>query len=342
MKKESKISRVYKEFDTKYAGKTEEEINKEIENLEKEIKGKEQSLENSSENDQNENLAKDIEAKKQKLENLKGYSKYKGQIKGIKQYQTSLNAKLVKVVNEKENSLKDFKETKKELNEIVKKLNNPEETMKMTNEEYNALLQGKEDLSKKAQELSRTCKVLSEREQELKAKISKCDLAWKTLFTNKDWDEIQRRATDSKGRFTRKIDESQPPLGKKNKEKAEQMVEDELQNVGKEVSKMVDEKEETALVETKKQGFFKKLWTKIKTRVAGKNKDKKEEKEGKAPNVETKTERDEFIEGLRKHVDKEYSQKVKESKENEYIESHKKKEKTSEEKQKENDEQEIG
>ena len=40
MKKESKISRVYKEFDTKYAGKTEEEINKEIENLEKEIKGK--------------------------------------------------------------------------------------------------------------------------------------------------------------------------------------------------------------------------------------------------------------------------------------------------------------
>ena len=33
MKKESKISRVYKEFDTKYAGKTEEEINKEIENL---------------------------------------------------------------------------------------------------------------------------------------------------------------------------------------------------------------------------------------------------------------------------------------------------------------------
>ena len=38
MKKESKISRVYKEFDTKYAGKTEEEINKEIENLEKEIK----------------------------------------------------------------------------------------------------------------------------------------------------------------------------------------------------------------------------------------------------------------------------------------------------------------
>ena len=220
MKKESKISRVYKEFDTKYAGKTEEEINKEIENLEKEIKGKEQSLENSSENDQNENLAKDIEAKKQKLENLKGYSKNKGQIKGIKQYQTSLNAKLVKVVNEKENSLKDFKETKKELNEIVKKLNNPEETMKMTNEEYNALLQGKEDLSKKAQELLRTCKVLSGREQELKAKISKCDLAWKTLFTNKDWDEIQRRATDSKGRFTRKIDENQPPLGKKNKEKA--------------------------------------------------------------------------------------------------------------------------
>ncbi len=58
-------------------------------------------------------MAKDIEAKKQKLENLKGYSKNKGQIKGIKQYQTSLNAKLVKVVNEKENSLKDFKETKR-------------------------------------------------------------------------------------------------------------------------------------------------------------------------------------------------------------------------------------
>ena len=41
-------------------------------------------------------------------------------------------------------------------------------------------------------------------------------------------------------------------------------------------------------------------------------------------------------------MDKDYSQKVKESKEKEYIESHKKKEKTSEGKQKEDDEQEIG
>ena len=152
MKKENKINRVYKEFDTKYEGKTEEEIKKEIDNLEKEIKGKEETLEN---NQENENLAKDIEAKKQKLDNLKGYSKYKGQIKEIKQYQTSLNAKLVKVVNEKESSLKDFKETKKELNEIVKKLNNPEETMKMNNNEYNALLQLKESKSKETQELAK-------------------------------------------------------------------------------------------------------------------------------------------------------------------------------------------
>ncbi len=35
--------------------------------------------------------------------------------------------------------------------------------MKMTNEEYNALLQGKRRFKQKAQELSRTCKVLSER-----------------------------------------------------------------------------------------------------------------------------------------------------------------------------------
>ena len=234
MKKESKISRVYKEFETKYEGKTEEELKKEIENLEKEIKGKEQSLENSSENTQNENLLKDIEVKKQKLENLKGYSKNKGQIQGIKQYQVSLSKKLEKISQERKESSKEFKDTRKELSKVETKLGNSAETMKMTNDEYNELLQTKEDLSKKAQELSKTCRTLSDREQELKAKISKCDLAWKTLFTNKDWDEIQRRATDPKGRFTRKIDENQPPLGKKNKEKAEQIVKnkDSLKNYG--------------------------------------------------------------------------------------------------------------
>ena len=43
--------------------------------------------------------------------------------------------------------------------------------------------------------------------KDLEAKIGKCNLAWRTLFTNKTWDDIQLRAKQTKGRFTRRKDE---------------------------------------------------------------------------------------------------------------------------------------
>ena len=71
MKKERKLDRLYIEFDKEYSGKSQEEMEKIISNLEKEIAGKENSLE-SLEDEKRENLQKNIEQGKKRLENLKG------------------------------------------------------------------------------------------------------------------------------------------------------------------------------------------------------------------------------------------------------------------------------
>ena len=50
--------------------------------------------------------------------------------------------------------------------------------------------------------MKNTNKDLGHRIDTLNTEIAKCDLAWKNLFANKTWDEIEAKSMD--GRFTKK------------------------------------------------------------------------------------------------------------------------------------------
>ena len=216
--KERKLDKLYAEFEKNYSGKSKEEMDKIISDLEKEIAGKESALE-GKEGDEKENLSKDIESKKKRIENLKGYSKNKEQIEGIKKYKNYLEVKLKTVQKTIEDDKKEIKVLENTLKEINKKLSDENYTMSLDQNQYNGLLEEKTNSTSKIEKLSKEICTASDRVEDLKATISKCNLAWKTLFVNKDWDEIQRIATTDQKRFTRKIDEKNVPISEKKKAK---------------------------------------------------------------------------------------------------------------------------
>ena len=327
MKKERKLDRLYIEFDKEYSGKSQEEMEKIISNLEKEIAGKENSLE-SLEDEKRENLQKNIEQGKKRLENLKGYSKNKTQIEGIKKYKVSMEKKLKQEIAIKDESSELLKKVSKELHEVSKKLSDEKYTMTLEQDEYNALLEEKAkcENEKKLQE-ERYLKS-NKRITELQSKIGKCDLAWKTLFVNKSWDDIQRIALEPNTRFTRKVDSEKhlPLKNNKNQNLIHQQEEEIKQEIAEDVKRIEEDRMETttALVE-KKEGFFKRMWHKFKKWIRGE--EIKEVVSETQPDVSkestTKQERDVFLEGLRQHVDVEYRKAVKEEKDAQYKEAHK-------------------
>ena len=349
--KERKLDKLYAEFEKNYSGKSKEETDKIISDLEKEIAGKESALE-GKEGDEKENLSKDIESKKKRIENLKGYSKNKEQIEGIKKYKNYLEVKLKTVQKTIEDDKKEIKVLENTLKEINKKLSDENYTMSLDQNQYNGLLEEKTNSTSKIEKLSKEICTASDRVEDLKATISKCNLAWKTLFVNKDWDEIQRIATTDQKRFTRKIDEKNVPISEKKKATPEKMVNTILANVqqklGKDVEKIQAEKEESkAIVPAKKESFWKKAWNKFKQFIRGdyqENTPTKENEPSKDDGVaqkeeSTKSDRDAFLEGLRQHVDKEYRKEVNAKEEEREIEAHKAKSKT-EKPQTEKDEEE--
>ena len=158
--------------------------------------------------------------------------------------------------------------------------------------------------------------------KDLEAKIGKCNLAWRTLFTNKTWDDIQLRAKQTKGRFTKRKDEEiiEEPIEIEDKEIKEQ--------IGKNVRKIQEEqKEEKNLPAkvttwTKIKNFFKSIPAKIKEKFG------KEEVEEKSTNSKsTKQQKDEFLDALRQNVDVDYREAVRKAKEQKYIDQHKAKSK---------------
>lgn len=89
------------------------------------------------------------------------------------------------------------------LEEVNKKLMNEKTTMEMTNAEYNDLLRKRDELPKQIQKLGEVQRHAEQRIRNLQAKIGQCDLAWRTLFADKDWDEIKRRSTEPNKKFTK-------------------------------------------------------------------------------------------------------------------------------------------
>ena len=154
------------------------------------------------------------------------------------------------------------------------------------------------------------------------AKIGKCNLAWRTLFTNKTWDDIQLRAKQTKGRFTRRKDEEiiEEPIEIEDKEIKEE--------IGKNVRKIQEEQKEKKNLPakvttwTKIKNFFKSIPAKIKEKFG------KEEVEEKSTNSKsTKQQKDEFLDALRQNVDVDYREAVRKAKEQKYIDQHKAKSK---------------
>lgn len=343
MKKGTKLDRVYEDIEQTYGNSTPDAIESSIEKLQEEIDKKSAGLEKipNDLSEKKEALEVEINSLQTKVNNLKGYSKNKTQITKIKDFKASIEKKLSQEVGKKQLYEHDQQDVLKELKEVLDKVKDEKYTMTLDQYEYNDLLTKKDVLQKRLDELDRKIENSSKRITELRAKIGKCDLAWKTLFTNKDWDEIQLRATSDSKRFTRKVDEKNPPVKPKNKEdksknkKGDPQIEDDVtRTISEKVKKIKEknennkEKEENNLPDkvsrwTKIKNWARKISSKIK-KVFGKEKEEEPElKSGK---------RDEFLDGLRKYVDEDYRKQVQEEKVKESMEAHKVKPKQKEEK----------
>lgn len=233
-----------------------------------------------------------------------------------------MEAKLANVIAVKDDSKKAYAEAKKEFVEASKLLKDENKTMEMDQNEYNDLLTKKENAEKEMKSQKEIFEKAQAKAKDLEAKIGKCNLAWRTLFTNKTWDDIQLRAKQTKGRFTRRKDEEiiEEPIEIEDKEIKEQ--------IGKNVRKIQEEqKEEKNLPAkvttwTKIKNFFKSIPAKIKEKFG------KEEVEEKSTNSKsTKQQKDEFLDALRQNVDVDYREAVRKAKEQKYIDQHKAKSK---------------
>lgn len=271
-----------------------------------------------------EDMKKDLEKKNNRLKNLEGYSKNKTQISKIIDYRGRLEAKLANVIAVKDDSKKAYAEAKKEFVEASKLLKDENKTMEMDQNEYNDLLTKKENAEKEMKSQKEIFEKAQAKAKDLEAKIGKCNLAWRTLFTNKTWDDIQLRAKQTKGRFTRKKDEEiiEEPIEIEDKEIKEQ--------IGKNVRKIQEEQKEKKNLPakvttwTKIKNFFKSIPAKIKEKF-GKEDVMEEEKPTKQKS--TKQQKVDFLDALRQNVDVDYREAVKKAKEQKYIDQHKAKSK---------------
>ena len=241
------------------------------------------------------------------------------------------------------------------LKDANKKLADEKLTMEMDQYEYNALLEQKAQAEKDVKEQTEIYKKAKDRILELQTKMGKCDLAWKTLFTGKSWDDIQRRALDPNTKFVRyvKEDEKLKPAEGKGKRPAQLLEEEQLrEDIAKTVDQVKDEQGENKEGEKtdlpaptpkhprweKFKNFFKNAGHKIKQIfVRGDKSEKQEEPDYSKMDEIPVDKRDQFLEELRRHVDKEYGKEVREQKEARYIEQHQAKTKTSESQKKDDE-----
>lgn len=352
MKKRA-LDKVYEEIDTKFKDMPDdkmqesidaevEKLQEEMENIQKQIDGMEAS-EKGLDDETRERLEKEIDKKSKKINNLEGYRKNKTQITKIIEYREKLETKLSETITARDDSKKAYGEAKKELDEVNKILKDEKKTMEMGQDEYNDLQIRKEKAEKELKTQKEIFEKSKTKIEDLKTKIGKCNLAWRTLFANKTWDDIQLRASESKGRYTRKVEDEERL--EDEPENARQEVDDpEIQAQIAETVRRIQQNKKQArkgenlptkvTVWTKFKNFFKSIPAKFRETFGKVEpepvKDDKgsadpKKKAGKPAKIKTATEqqKDAFLESLRQHVDVEYRKKVREAKEQEYIDKHK-------------------
>lgn len=270
---------------------------------------------------------------------MQTYAKNRSQINQIRAFKESIAKKLPAEIAKRDESKTKMETAEESLKEVNKKLADEKLTMQMEQDEYNNLLGQKAQLEKVVKEQTEIYKKAKERIIELQTKIGKCDLAWKTLFTGKSWDDIQRRALDPNTKFIRRVDEERLSIkDKKNlpDEKTKKDITKTFDEVKAEQGERGPEGEKPELPVPapkhprweKFKGFFKKAGQKLKEIFVGED-DLQKPGDQKMDNIPA-DKRDQFLEELRKHVDKEYGKQLKEEKEANYIEQHKAKQKTTE------------
>ena len=376
-RKNDKLETMYQNIDLKFKDASEEEIkeeiargnlqieenNNEIEKLKETIKTKQQLIEvlegkeesetspriqkaiedASKELEEAQNKLKDYELNISKIKNgetnLIAYSKNKNQIKQIRTFKESIAKKLPVEIAKRDDSKAKMEAAEESLRDANTKLANEKLTMEMDQYEYNALLEQKAQAEKDVKEQTEIYKKAKDRILELQTKIGKCDLAWKTLFTGKSWDEIQRRALDPNTKFTRHIDED-TKLNRKSGIKEDKLI----NNIAKTVDEVRNEQEDQITndenadlpVPTSKhprwekfKNFFKNAGRKLKELFVGEEPEQEEVDISEMKNI-PQEKRDQFLEELRRHVDKEYGKEIRDQKEAMYAEQHKAKAKESE------------
>ena len=376
-RKNDKLETMYQNIDLKFKDASEEEIreeiargnlqieenNNEIEKLKETIKTKQQLievLEGKEESETSPRIQKAIEDASKELEeaqnklkdyelkileikngetNLISYSKNKNQIKQIRTFKESIAKKLPVEIAKRDDSKAKMEAAEESLRDANAKLANEKLTMEMDQYEYNALLEQKAQAEKDVKEQTEIYKKAKDRILELQTKIGKCDLAWRTLFTGKSWDEIQRRALDPNTKFTRHIDED-TKLNRKSGIKEDKLI----NNIAKTVDEVRNEQEDQITndenadlpVPTSKhprwekfKNFFKNAGRKLKELFVGEEPEQEEVDISEMKNI-PQEKRDQFLEELRRHVDKEYGKEIRDQKEAMYTEQHKAKAKESE------------
>ena len=387
-KHRDKLEEMYQEIDSKYSKLSENEIkeliavgearaegsNEEVDKLKETIKTKEQLIAALMDKESSPRIQKAIADAEMELKeaqgklteherqqnlfkkgqvNLKAYSKNKAQIQQIRAFKANMEKKLPAEIKKRDESEAKIKTAETELKEVLKTLSDEKLTMNMMGDEYNNLQIKKESLEKELKEQTEINKKSKERILELEAKIGKCDLAWKTLFTGKTWDDIQRRALDPNRKFTRKVDENsklKPENAKGKKLSPEEQMKADIAKTVDDVQKEQQENNGKDKGEgegksdlpaptpkhprwEKFKNFFKNAGRKIKEIFVGED-ETKEPDYSKMDNIPA-DKRDQFLEELRKHVDKEYGKEVREQKEAKYMEQHQAKPKEKESQDKE-------
>lgn len=380
-RKSDKLETMYQNIDLKFKDASEEEIreeiargnlqieenNNEIEKLKETIKTKQQLIEALEGKDESEtspriqkaiedaskeleeaqNKLKDYELKISKIKNgetnLIAYSKNKDQIKQIRTFKESIAKKLPVEIAKRDDSKAKMEAAEESLRDANKKLADEKLTMEMDQYEYNALLEQKAQAEKDVKEQTEIYIKAKDRILELQTKIGKCDLAWRTLFAGKSWDEIQRRALDPNTKFTRHIDED-TKLNRKSGIKEDKLI----NNIAKTVDEVRNEQEDQITndenadlpVPTSKhprwekfKNFFKNAGRKLKELFVGEEPEQEEVDISEMKNI-PQEKRDQFLEELRRHVDKEYGKEIRDQKEAMYTEQHKAKAKESESQEK--------
>ena len=349
--KKSKLENAYNEINAKYnstGNVDKDQLNKDVELLDKQIHGMIASAAKTEDAEKRKKIKEQIKAAKVRKQNLEGYEKYGDQISKIQDYKNSLSKKLKSIEKSNEDGTKRLESLNKALEsrrknlEDLNKQNDPKKTVDLTNKEYDELQEKIKNektliakIEKEISEIKSKVEPNKKKIEELKGKIGKCDLAWKTLFTNKDWDEIQKRSIEDNKRYTKKENVEEKDQNKdSNKD---------------ENNTTVNKVNNNLIVSTKKPSFFKRFTNffkktakNVKEYFFGNNEELdetsipkkdvsdrvKEIKENIAKSEENKApektaEKDKFIEGLRFNVDSEYRKNVTESKEKAYIEKHK-------------------